>query len=240
MAKEAKILTKKVLADEIAAKQGLTKKAAAEEAATNATTLINGLPAADALTLNDKTAVQAASDAYDALSDLAKSKIAAETLAALEAAKAKILELEAADAAAEADAVSVIALINALPAVDALTLDNKDQVQAAAAAYDALGDAAKAKVPADAKSTLDSVRARMTELIEEDEEASQQAQQEADNVAAAITALPSVGNLTLDDKDKVDPTKLNALIFDQFRHGYYVSGEQVGKAWNAGAALMKK
>ena len=44
----------------------------------------------------------------------------------------------------------------------------------------------------------------------------------------------------LDEKDKVDPTKLNALIFDQFRHGYYVSGEQVGKAWNAGAALMKK
>ena len=41
-------------------------------------------------------------------------------------------------------------------------------------------------------------------------------------------------------KYKVDPTKLDALIFDQFRHGYYVSGEQVGKAWNAGAALMKK
>ena len=44
----------------------------------------------------------------------------------------------------------------------------------------------------------------------------------------------------LDEKGKVDPGKLNALIFDQFRHGYYVSGEQVGKAWNAGAALMKK
>ena len=44
----------------------------------------------------------------------------------------------------------------------------------------------------------------------------------------------------LSEKGKVDPTKLNALIFDQFRHGYYVSGEQVGKAWNAGAALMKK
>ena len=44
----------------------------------------------------------------------------------------------------------------------------------------------------------------------------------------------------LDEQGKVDPTKLNALIFDQFRHGYYVSGEQVGKAWNAGAALMKK
>ncbi len=39
---------------------------------------------------------------------------------------------------------------------------------------------------------------------------------------------------------KVDPSKLQALIFDQFQHGYYVSGEQVGKAWNAGAGLMKK
>ena len=44
----------------------------------------------------------------------------------------------------------------------------------------------------------------------------------------------------LSDNGKVDPAKLNALIFDQFQHGYYVSGEQVGKAWNAGAALMKK
>ena len=44
----------------------------------------------------------------------------------------------------------------------------------------------------------------------------------------------------LSDNGKVDPAKLNALIFDQFQHGYYVTGEQVGKAWNAGAALMKK
>ena len=44
----------------------------------------------------------------------------------------------------------------------------------------------------------------------------------------------------LSDNGKVDPSKLQALIFDQFQHGYYVSGEQVGKAWNAGAALMKK
>ena len=33
--------------------------------------------------------------------------------------------------------------------------------------------------------------------------------------------------------------KLQALIFDQFQHGYYVTGEQVGKAWNAGAGLVK-
>ena len=43
----------------------------------------------------------------------------------------------------------------------------------------------------------------------------------------------------LSDQSKVDPAKLEALIFDQFVHGYYVSGEKVGKAWNAGAKLMK-
>ena len=42
----------------------------------------------------------------------------------------------------------------------------------------------------------------------------------------------------LDEKDKVEIEKLNALIFDQFKSGYYVTGEQVGKAWNAGKDLM--
>ena len=40
-------------------------------------------------------------------------------------------------------------------------------------------------------------------------------------------------------KDKVEVEKLNALIFDQFKHGYYVSGEKAGQAWNAGKDLMK-
>ena len=44
----------------------------------------------------------------------------------------------------------------------------------------------------------------------------------------------------LDEKGKVDDTKLNALMFDQFRNGYYKTGEKAGQAWNAGAALMKK
>lgn len=44
----------------------------------------------------------------------------------------------------------------------------------------------------------------------------------------------------LSDNGKVDPAKLHALIFNQFQHGYYVTGEKVGQAWNAGAGLMKK
>ncbi len=43
----------------------------------------------------------------------------------------------------------------------------------------------------------------------------------------------------LNEKGKVEPEKLNAILFDQFRNGYYVVGEKIGKAWNAGASLMK-
>ena len=44
----------------------------------------------------------------------------------------------------------------------------------------------------------------------------------------------------LDEKGKVDAGKLNAVMFDQFRMSYYAVGKQIAKAWNAGAALMKK
>jgi len=44
----------------------------------------------------------------------------------------------------------------------------------------------------------------------------------------------------LDEKGKVDVTKLHALMFDQFRNGYYATGEKVAQAWNAGVALTKK
>ena len=43
----------------------------------------------------------------------------------------------------------------------------------------------------------------------------------------------------LDEKGIVDPTKLNAFIFDQFQNGYYAIGEKVGEAWSSGAKLME-
>lgn len=49
-----------------------------------------------------------------------------------------------------------------------------------------------------------------------------------------------VEEAVLDEKGKVDPSKLNALMFDQFQRNYYTGGEKAGKAWNAGAGLMKK
>ncbi len=44
----------------------------------------------------------------------------------------------------------------------------------------------------------------------------------------------------LGENGKVDPAKLDALMFDQFQNGYYVTGEKVGQAWNAGMPIMKK
>lgn len=43
----------------------------------------------------------------------------------------------------------------------------------------------------------------------------------------------------LDEKGKIDPTKLNAFVFDQFQNGYYKIGEKVGQAWSTGAKWIK-
>lgn len=43
----------------------------------------------------------------------------------------------------------------------------------------------------------------------------------------------------LSENGKIDPSRLNALIFDGFQSGYYVTGEKVGQAWDAGKSLMK-
>ncbi len=43
----------------------------------------------------------------------------------------------------------------------------------------------------------------------------------------------------LDDAGNVDPTKLQAFVFDQFGSGYYAIGEKIGQAWESGKPLMK-
>ena len=43
----------------------------------------------------------------------------------------------------------------------------------------------------------------------------------------------------LDENGNVDPTKLNAFVFDQFQSGYYAIGEKVGQAWESGQELIK-
>ena len=49
----------------------------------------------------------------------------------------------------------------------------------------------------------------------------------------------SADEQVIGDKDKILPEKVNALIFDQYRSGYFAVGDKVGQAWNAGKDLMK-
>ena len=63
-----------------------------------------------------------------------------------------------------------------------------------------------------------------------------------DNIHAVIGKIVNVSadEKVIGDKDKILPEKVNALIFDQYRSGYYAVGEKVGQAWNAGKELMNK
>ena len=63
-----------------------------------------------------------------------------------------------------------------------------------------------------------------------------------DNVDGIVGKIVNVKaeESVLSDNGKVDPVKLRALIFDQFQSGYYVTGEKVGQAWNAGMGIMNK
>ena len=65
---------------------------------------------------------------------------------------------------------------------------------------------------------------------------------ETENLHAVVGKVVNVAaeEAVLDEKGKVDAEKLQALMFDQFRNGYYVTGEKAGRAWNAGKDLMKK
>ena len=64
---------------------------------------------------------------------------------------------------------------------------------------------------------------------------------ETENLHAVVGKIvnTSADERVLAENGKVDPMKLNALIFDQFQAGYYTAGEKVGQAWNAGAGMMK-
>ena len=176
------------------AKIAQLQQAAADAAAAKAVDdAIAALPVVDALTLSDQAQVAAARAAYDALTDTQKGLV--ENLDTLTAAEARIQELqEAAEQQAidEAAARGVDAKIEALPAVDELTLDNAAAVAEARSAYNALTETQKGLV--EKLSTLEAAEAKIAAL-----------QQAADDLAAAqavdakINALPAVDELTLDN-----------------------------------------
>lgn len=157
--------------------------------------LIDALPAP--VTLADKDAVSAARAAYNNLTADQKSYVS--NYDKLTAAEATIAELEIAEKE-KAEVNAVIALINRIP--NPVTLDDKDTVETARAAYDALSPEQQAKVInyktlTDAETTIAALEAQ-----QEAEAADKSA---ADAVIALIDAIPEP--VTLDDKDTVEAAR---------------------------------
>lgn len=63
---------------------------------------------------------------------------------------------------------------------------------------------------------------------------------ETDNVYSIIGKIVNVSahEEILDDNGRVDIEKSGIIMFDQFKAGYYVTGEKVGQAWQSGKELM--
>ncbi|MBR4868751.1 MAG: hypothetical protein IKU10_06305, partial [Clostridia bacterium] len=155
------------------------------------------------ITLSNKTLVTATRDMYDALTDLQKALVT--NLTKLEAAEAKVAQLEAIEADKEA-AKTVDDMIDALPAT--ITLSHKTTVAMTRSIYEALTDAQKAYV-----TKLSKLEAAEATLAQLDKDAANQAAAQA--VIDKIAALPAT--ITLNNKNAVTAarTAYNALTSTQ-------------------------
>jgi len=182
------------------------KSIADQEAAKDATDKINALP--ENITVEDKETVEAARAAFDALTDDQRALVdvdaLTEKLAAAEAALKVVLDKAAAD--------DVIAQIGALPAATKVTINDKDAIDGAKAAYDALTDDQKKLVPLGDKLKLAS---GLIALAIAEKDAADQAA--ADAVEDEIRALPGVADVTINDKDAIEKAAADydALTDDQ-------------------------
>lgn len=132
-----------------------------------------------------KEQIQTARDAYEDLLPKYKAIFNKDTLR-------KLLEAEN----GKGDSITkVIAAIDALPAADKLTLEDKDAVIKARNLYDALDDESKTVISNYPK--LTAAEAKIKEL-EKQQEQKEKDKAAAEKVIAAIDALPSADNLTLD------------------------------------------
>lgn len=156
--------------------------------------LIEALPAPEALTLADSTAVQTAASEYQLLTEKAQTLIVAELRQKLTACQQQIAQLES-----EQQAVSsVVSNLNYMEMIDKMnmwSLTYKSFVDRTRSAYEALSAAQKALIDPDLIKILEKAEAIMAQL--EQEEKDLQA------ITAAITALPEAVQVTLKDEAQV-------------------------------------
>ena len=162
------------------------------------TVKIISLPAASQLRLEDKADLEAAKEAYKQLTDDQKTYISKENTQKLKDLSVRMAELDQA-ATDQEQADAMIALIDKLPSVEALTLDDRGQIQATRNAYDTL--------------LTDSQKVLVTNLDKLTEAEAQikalEAQEEADKKAAeaVMEKIKILGEITLDKAPAVQEAR---------------------------------
>ena len=184
--------------------------AADEKTQTDADAVKALIEALGDVTLEKKESVEAARNAYDALSSDAKKLVsnydvlvqAEKTIQTLEAKKQQEELKNQMDAAAAASVSS------AITAIGEVTLDKRGVVAAVRAAYDSLTDAQKALVTN--YSDLTVAESRIAELVQEaadkaEADKAEQAKQEALKAKAqpVIDAITAIGEVTLDSEEAI-------------------------------------
>ncbi|WP_026494666.1 leucine-rich repeat protein [Butyrivibrio sp. WCD3002] len=187
---------------------GRATEVAVVTAMENVNNLIDALPEAENVTTADKDAIEAARAAYDALGDDEKANVSADTLK-------KLTDAEDALAAA-----TVSYTINSLPAAADVTTANKNAIEAARAAYDALTDDQKDKVSADTLKKLTDAEGALA----------------AATVSDTINALPAAADVAITDKATIEAarTAYDALTDAQKE---YVSADTLKRLTDAEAKL---
>ena len=140
------------------------------------------------LALNDdstKKQIKEARDAYEALDETHKAIFNKDTLR----------KLLAAETGSGNSIEKAMAAINAIPAADKLTLDDKAAVEKARTLYDSLNDEEKSVITNYSKLTEAEAKIRELEKQQEQKDKDKKA---AEKVIADIDALPSSSELTLD------------------------------------------
>lgn len=174
----------------------LKEEAADQKAVDEVNEKLNALPAAEDILFADETAVTEARNAFEALDEIKeglKDRVSVEALAKLTAAEDRLDALqEGVDHVAE--------LIEALPAVDDLTVADADQVQEARDAYNALNNDQKQQLTESGLLSDLLVAENQIAWLQKDAEA-------AKKVTDRINSLPAVKDLRLSDKTTVEAAR---------------------------------
>ena len=205
---------KKLVSKEITDKLERAEKKIAqlleEQAADLVLEEMNALPSKDNLTLDDEVALAGAEAHYNALSDAQKEYLtgkAAESVAKLGELRTQLEKLKK-DAADKAAADAVTEKLNALPSEEDVMFQDEAVLKQAREAYEQLDDTQKALVSNEAYDKLEKAEKKLEAL-----------KAEVEAVTKQIQELPAVGDLTLEDEEKVALARsaYDALNADQKR-----------------------